>query len=292
MHGSLPTEIIDPMSKKKEFSEAVDHINEIYPNIAVLAQLSTLLKEPDTDLEDVARLIRSEAALTADVIKVSNSSFYGSTVPCSNIEDALARIGFSEVLKVVALILAKELTSNDLEKYGMSADDFWRESLTVSLLMEELAAIIRLNKAEAATLGIMHNIGRVIINNILELFRIDLYWDVSIPVVGWERTVVGFHYGEAGGRFLKRMKFPPETQEAIQYHVEPESAPEEDRLTYLLHYCVELSKRLGKGFANFESSITDTPTPSMLDLSEDDIGAAIKNAADRFNQLDKEVFSQ
>ncbi|MCB1122537.1 MAG: HDOD domain-containing protein, partial [Verrucomicrobiae bacterium] len=187
------------MSQKKEFSEAVDHIQEIYPNIAVLSQLSALLKEPDTDLEDVARLIRSEAALTADIIKVSNSSYYGSSIPCSNIEDALARIGFNEVLKVVALILAKELTSNDLEKYGMSADDFWKESLTVSLLMEELAGKARLNRAEAATLGILHNVGRVVINNILETFRIDLFWDVSIPILEWERAVVGFDYGEAGG---------------------------------------------------------------------------------------------
>lgn len=280
------------MNRKKEFSEAVDHINEIYPNVAVLAQLTTLLKEHDTDLEDIARLIRSEAALTADVIKISNSSIYGAAAICSNIEDALARIGFNEVQKVVALILAKELTSDDLKKYGMSADDFWRESLTVSLLMEELARPCRLNKSEAATVGIIHNLGRVIINNILEAFRIDLFWDVSIPVVQWENLVVGFHYGEAGGRYLKRMKFPPETQEIIRYHVEPEAAPEENRMTYLLKYCVELSKHLGKDFSIPEFDNPELTSPPTLNLSDEDIQTAITDAAERFHQLNKEVFAQ
>ncbi len=279
------------MSNKKDFAEAVEHINADYPNIAVLSRLSTLLKEHDTDLEDVARLIRSEPSLTSNVIKISNSSFYGSPVACSNIQDALSRIGFSEVLKVVAFILAKELTKNDLEKYGMRADDYWRECLTVSLLAEELSRPCKINSAEAATVGLLHNIGRVVINNILEEFRIDLFWDVSISVVDWEKTVVGFHYGEAGGRFLKRMKFPVETQEIIQHHVEPVASPNTAPLINLLHFCVQLSKSLGKNFSNREIDSYNQETLEKLNITEEEVGTAITEAADRFTQLNKEVFT-
>lgn len=261
--------------------------------MAVLSQLANHLEDPNSSLDDVVRLIRAEPALTADIIKISNSSFYAATQKCSDVDSALTRIGFNEVLRVVALILAKELCSNDLEKYGMTANEFWAESLMVSLLMEEFARASRMNKSKAATLGILHAIGRVVINNILEDFRIDIFWDPTIPVVDWEEAVVGFNYGEAGGRLLKKMEFPAEALHVIRYHVNPEDAPQSDRMTELLHYTVSLSNAVGRGFKKENYELPDNEYLAKVgNFTDEEIREIVAGAETRFREVTNEVFAE
>ncbi|MCZ6672061.1 MAG: HDOD domain-containing protein [Verrucomicrobia bacterium] len=281
------------VGRKRDFAEAVNYVEDLYPNMAVLSQLANYLDDPNSSLDNVVGLIRAEPALTVDIIKISNSSFYASTQKCSDVDTALTRIGFNEVLRVVALILAKELCSSDLEKYGVTADDLWTESLMVSLLMEEFARDSKMNKSKAATLGILHCIGRVVINNILEDFRVDIYWDPTIPVVDWEEAVVGFHYGEAGGRLLKKLEFPTEALQVIRYHVNPKEASKPDRMTYLLNYSVNLSNVVGRGFINSSYELPDDEYLAKVgEFSEKAIREIVKTAQDRFLEVTNEVFAQ
>lgn len=279
--------------RKKDFIQALNYVEELYPNMAVLAQLANYLEDPNSSLEDVARLIRSEPALTVDIIKISNSSFYAATQKCSDVDTALTRIGFNEVLRVVALILAKDLCSQNLDKYGLSADELWEESLMVSLLMENLAKTMRLNKSKAATYGLLHSIGKVVINNILEDFRIDIYWDPTISLADWELAIAGFHHGEAGSRLLKRMEFPVEAQSVIRDHIEPEKANNPGILTYVLNYSAHLSRALGPGFmkTSFELPQPDWWEEKM-NLPDEEIFGIIEEAKERFREITREVFDQ
>ncbi len=278
---------------KKDFIQALSFVEELYPNMAVLSQLANYLEDPNSSLEDVARLIRSEPALTVDIIKISNSSFYAATQSCADVDTALTRIGFNEVLRVVALILAKDLCSNDLEKYGISANELWEESLMVSLLMEEFAIACRLNKSKAATFGLLHGVGKVVINNILEDFRVDIYWDPTIPVSEWEIAVVGFHHGEAGSRLLKRMEFPPDAQRIIKHQLNPEKTHNPDKLTYLLCYSHTLARALGPSFSNTEYKLPSFEwKEAIIPLEDEEITNLVCNAKERFNEITREVFSE
>lgn len=277
--------------RKKDFAQALSYVEELYPNMAVLSQLANYLEDPNSSLEDVVRLIRSESALTADIIKISNSSFYSASERCSDVDTALTRIGFNEVLRVVALILAKEICSNDLLKYGISANELWAESLSVSLLTEGLASSYRLNKSKAATFGILHNIGKVVINNILEDFRIDIFWDPTIPVSGWETAVAGFHYGEAGSRLLKKMNFPVEGQRVIRNHVDPAKAAQPDLMTKVLSYSVQLAECSGPGFSKKNYKLPHVDLFGENEMLEESILLEIVSVAERrFSEINREVF--
>ncbi len=280
-----------PPGRKKDFAQAIKFVEDLYPNMAVLSQLANYLEDPNSSLEDVIRLIRIEPALTLDIIKISNSSYYASSQKCSDIDSALTRIGFNEALRVVALILAKELWSKDLEKYGITAEELWTESLMVSLLMEKFAQAVRMNKSKASTLGILHCIGRVVINNILEDFRIDIYWDPSIPLVEWEEAVVGFHYGEAGSRLLKNMDFPTESQKVLKHHINPEKALAPDRMTDLLNYTVNLAQAVGYGFTNQDFELPEDERLQQLgQFSDEDIRTIVSDTEARFKEINTEVF--
>lgn len=269
----------------------VQQVKDIYPNVAVLSKLSNLLRDPNADMDDLAQLIKTEPSLTADIIKISNSAIYSAAAECSEIGSALARIGFNDTQKIVSLILSRDLCSKDLEYYGMSADDLLGESMTVSILMEVMARALRLNKSEAATIGTLHNVGRVMINNLLVYMESDSYWDPKVPINEWEQSAAGFHYGEAGSLFLKQMNFPEESQNVICHHINLEEAPEANPMFYLLHYCVKLGQAVGIGFIAEEYKVPDLELLSpYTDLSENDIQIMVMEAQSRYEDIAREIF--
>lgn len=280
------------MGSKKKFAAAVEQVANLFPNMTVLSRLSQALKDLNTELNELVPLIRTDAALTAEVIRISNSSYYMSEQPCKEIGEALARIGFGEVLRVVGSVLAKDICTQDLEKYGISADEFWEETLTVSVLMEALAKRRGINPSEAATLGILHGIGRVVINNILEEFQVSILWDPSIEVAEWERAVVGFDYAFAGARVMKKWNFPVEIIYDIAFHLDPSKAPKRRAMLDLLHYVVRLAPQIGWGFERtFFELPEDTVETARLGFDENTVREAVAEASQAFEQIQQSVFA-
>jgi HD-like signal output (HDOD) protein len=280
------------MGSKKKFSDAIDHVADLFPNMTVLSRLSKALKDMNTELDELVPLIRTDAALTAQVIRISNTPVYRVGEPCKTVIDALSRIGFGEVLRVVSTVLAKDVCSHDLDKYGITADEFWEEVLTVSTLMEALAKRRKLNPADAATLGVLYALGRSVINNILEEFEVPILWDPSIEIAEWERAVVGFDYATAGGRIMKKWNFPNEIIYDVAFHLDPSKAPKERAMLNLLHYSIHLLPCIGHGYSRKSFKIPDDPyLVEMVDLDEEAVRQAIAEASISFVNLHHSVFA-
>jgi HD-like signal output (HDOD) protein len=263
----------------------------LHPNMVVLSRLTQLLESGNSDLEDLARLIRTEPALALDVIRIANSPLFAMAEKCTEINTAVARIGYNEVHHVVGLILTRQICSTDLEKYGLDARDFWAECVAVSVLMDTLAGVVGVDPAEAATIGLIHAIGKAVINNILEDFKIDVFWDPYVPVSAWEREMVGFDYAEAGARLLKRWDFPAEIHHAVRFHLVPREAPRRSPLLDLLHYAVRLHNAAGPGLRKTEFVPPIYP-PLSNRFEPGAVREIIDTARDAFAQTVDLVFSE
>ena len=98
------------------------------PTAQVLARLQTMLVDPNSDLSDVGKLLRLDAAMTTRVIKISNSTWFSRGSPCHTIDEAVNRIGFKEVFQVVSVAASSALVAQPLAAYGRGAIAAWRES--------------------------------------------------------------------------------------------------------------------------------------------------------------------
>ena len=276
---------------ENQISEIVRQVKDLYPNIAVLSELSNLLRDPNADLVDLEQLIKTEPSLTADVIRISNSTLYARATECMDIRSALSQIGFNDTQKIVSHILARDLCSQDLQAYGMSADLFLGESITVSILMELLAPAARINRSQAATMGTLHNVGRVIINRMVTETENAEFWNGESSVTEWEMASVGFHYGEAGRCFLKQMNFAEESQLVILHHVEPKNAPVPEAMYSLLSYAVKLCKSAGIGLSEPDFEIPDLEQLNpYAELSEVDIQMIAEEANSRYEDISFTLF--
>ena len=210
-----------------DFKQAIQAIEALGAMPTVLVKVGELAADPNTDIDTIGAVLRNDGPLAADIIRISNSPYYAPPTLHSNLKSAINYIGLREVTRVVNLSLARQMFARDLASYGIRASDYWSDSVATALLMEALAKPAGLNPADAYTLGILHAIGRLLINRVIADTGFAIYWDGREPIEEWERKAVGFDFAEAGALLLEHWLFPAPTCEIIrgQVHAEPGADP-------------------------------------------------------------------
>jgi len=246
------------MLNPTDFKRALLAIDALGSTPAVLAKVAELAKNPETDLETMSALIRNEGALAADLIRISNSPFYAPETLHSNVATAVNHIGLREVIRVVNLSLARQLFARDLGSYGVSARDYWSASIAAALVMEAVAKATGLDPDDAYTIGILHAVGRVLINRVIEEQGFTIYWDGVQRIQDWEREAVGFDHAEAGAMLLERWRFPAQTCDIIRWQLDPEKANPPVSLLGALQFTQRLLALTGLDFKQQDWVIPET----------------------------------
>jgi HD-like signal output (HDOD) protein len=216
----------------------------------VLVKVVELAKDPNTDLADIGALLRNDGPLAAEIIRISNSPYFAPATPHGNVNSAISYIGFREVVRVVNLGLSIRLFARDLPSYGISAADYWNASVAGALVLEALAKPAGLNPEDAFTVGILHAIGRVLINRVIEERRYTVYWDGRQPIQDWEHDSVGFDYAEAGAVLLEHWLFPAAMCDVLRWQLDPQKVPGGVSLLGALQFMLRLRALTGSRFEN------------------------------------------
>jgi len=214
---------------------------------AVIAQVLEIVEGGEPSADELAAAIEADRAFTAKVLRIANSAFYGLSHEISTVREAIIIIGFGAVrsIAIAAAVVSGVWVEDDL----FDARKFWTHGLRCGLFADALASMLPTVKPEIAfTLGVLHDIGQVIILQTIP----DNYHDVMTTLQQhrkylWqvERDVLGFDHGEIGGRASRKWRLPPVYCEAIEYHHEPAAAPAESRLAQMLALADSLSHHAG-----------------------------------------------
>lgn len=225
------------------FEETVKSIGELHGNMAVLSKLDAVLKDLNTDISEPERLIQSDGAISGTIVQISNSPIYGFTEKSDSIATALQKVGYNQALKLVGMALSKQVFMRDLESYGITADSYWRYSYFTAVFLERQAKTLGLNSDEAYLFGLLHSIGRVVINEILHARQVEVFWDRFIPEKEWELMMLGFTNPKAGGLLLQIWDFPSELCKRVEAQNDA-PAQSSDLLISLLDYARSLANHL------------------------------------------------
>lgn len=217
-HGAPPNM---PILNTDEFKRAIQSMVALGATAKILVRASELARDPNTDLVTIGDLIKNDGPLVADIIRISNSAYYSAPTPHGNLNSAMNYIGLREVVRVVNLSLARLLFARDLVSYGMSAREYWSISLATALVMEVLAKRSNFSRDDAYTIGIIHAIGRVLINRIIQDNGYALRRNGRQPLEEWERSAVGVDFAETGALMAEMWSFPLPTCEVIRWQLDP-----------------------------------------------------------------------
>lgn len=249
------------MAGNQEYEKALDTVEKLHPAPQVLAKANTKMQDPNVEVYDIVELLKSDASLTTDIIRLSNSAYYGFEVECTNLSSAISRVGFREVIRLIGLSIAAKLLNEDLKHYDIPAEAYWADCVTSALLMEGLALYGGDKPQDAYIVGLLHSVGMIVINKIMDNFDLETVWDKGIPVQDWEREQLGFNHSFAGASILKRWNFPNDICHPILHQFKTPTDPRNDYLQYSLYYTNLLREQVGFGIQS-----TDWDTGEFDDL--------------------------
>lgn len=205
----------------------------------ILMGICELLQDINTDLDQVATEIRKDAALAARVIRISNSVVYGGGGSVGSVDEAVSRVGFSEVVRLVGTATAAGIVDRELRCYHLAAD-VMRESLLLhALASEALADAAGLDSNVAYIGGLLRCIGMMVLDRFARdrLTPAQIYDPTQFSgYSAWEMARFGLTATEVTTMAMDDWKFPEELVTAIELHVKPRSGEGDGhRLGYILN---------------------------------------------------------
>ena len=230
----------------------IAELRPLSPVAHVLARLQHLLTDPNSGLNDIADLIRLDAALMTRVIQISNSVWFRRGLPCNTIAEAVNRVGFREVYRMVGVVATGSLSSQPLVVYGRNAVAIWRESVACAFAAEIIAERLGEDMPAAYMCGLLHGIGRLPIDQYLRKAEDPkVLTDEGFPHdhSGAEYALLGFNQADVGALMLSKWDFPASVIQPILYQYTPLEVQEpHDRLAAVLYgarllrsvYCEDL----------------------------------------------------
>lgn len=228
------------------------------PQVAV--QLMQLFEREDTGADDVAKVIRLDPKLTAQVLRLCNSASYGFRREILTVKEAVAVLGLRVLKSMVYVILSKAVLDTSVEGYGLEKGALWRNALTGAVFSKELVRMrnIAVDGELAFTVALLRNIGRIVLAEYVGGIYsqvLDYAEENQIDYHQAERTMLGLDHRQAGTFLAKHWDLPQPFQTVIQFKDKPsdmpdakrQMEPDQHRLACVVHVADMFCKLMGVG---------------------------------------------
>ncbi|HKK98802.1 MAG TPA: HDOD domain-containing protein [Desulfotignum sp.] len=237
--------------RKNRQSDVISKLNRVeslttIPSVAL--QLYNLTMDPDTEIDDIKRIIAVDQVLTLKILKLVNSAFYGLARKVSSVKEASIILGRDEIMNLAfGLSLSKAFTVSHLDGL-FDPKLLWHHSIETALVGQYLCQ----NKKAFSDQGIftaciLHDFGKIfLIDHFPEEYGQIITWSnqTGLPVHEFEEEVFGYNHGVVGGLIVRKWNLPESLVHAISFHHLPSSSASHTRLaaiTGLADYLADMA---------------------------------------------------
>jgi HD-like signal output (HDOD) protein/nitrogen-specific signal transduction histidine kinase len=141
-------------------------VNELPSLPHVLAEMLDACQSSSANFQHISDIISRDAAVTARVISLANSSFYSDGSKINSLERALLVLGTETIKTIVITSAVQQFFSGFNNTHTQYLKLFWKRSLTCALLAKSLATLTSYPQTQQAYLtGLLHNIGELVLEN-------------------------------------------------------------------------------------------------------------------------------
>jgi HD-like signal output (HDOD) protein len=188
----------------------------------------------DICVADIAKIVERDPALTAKVLQLVNSSYFGSGERQTSVPQALTHLGI-DLIRALALTADVFVSVVDPAVAGFSLDELQQHSMLTARIARRLLSDQK-RAAEAFTAAILHNIGKIVLaiglpGHFAEVMAISAETGRPNHIV--EQEVLGLTHAEVGAYLLGLWGLPLSIVEAVAYHHCPELIAPTDTLVAL-----------------------------------------------------------
>jgi len=194
---------------------------------ALYSEIIEALQDPDADVDTIGNIIVKDVGMTAKILKLVNSAFFGLGNEISSPGEAVAYLG-TDTIKSLILVTHAFAESEVIQVEGFSIESLWAHSLQVSKAARATAFFESMDRKmidEAFVAGLLHDVGKLIFAmNLPKEYReaLTLAKEKKMLLADAERQVFGADHADVGGYLLGLWGLPVPVVEAIALHHRPE----------------------------------------------------------------------
>jgi HD-like signal output (HDOD) protein len=222
----------------------------------VIMRLSRMLEDPNITAEELGLVIQLDTKLTAQLLKISNSAYYGLNRNIMSMKEAVAILGIKALKSLVYAILSNKMLMADLQGYGQLDGALWLNALTGATYAKHLAKYYSYPEPDTAfTASILRDLGKIVLNNHVQggfeaIEAIALEKRIGFQQA--EEEVLGYSHMQLGEHIAIKWQFPERLINTIRYHHTPSDAPKDmpkndQLLLAIVHLADGLSMMMGAG---------------------------------------------
>lgn len=254
----------------------------------VCIRVNEMMDDPVVNATDIGKVIAQDTSLTARLLKIVNSAFYGFQARIETVSRAVTVIGLRELRGLVLAASAVESFSK-LPNDVLNLVNFWRHSVYCGVVAQLLAQKCNVLHSERLFVaGLLHDIGKLVITNkmvnesreVIKCTEQKKIFDFEA-----EQAVLGFDHAEVGGELLKEWNMPESLCNSVRYHHLPNAAMEPTIEICIVHIANILTIRAEHGVnQNTIAPPIDDIAFKMTGLSEDDFEQIFARAGTVFSE--------
>lgn len=252
----------------------------------VCIRVTEMLEDPRTNATDLGNVISRDTSLTARLLKIVNSAYYGFQSRIETVTRAITIIGLRELRGLVLAASAIEAFSK-IPNELLNMAHFWRHSVYCGVVGQILAKECHVLHGERLFIaGLLHDIGKLIIchrlpdqaQEIMEKTIVENRLDFEV-----EKEVLGFDHTDIGGMLLSEWNMPDSLREAVQFHHDPHGAQEAVLDACLVHIA-NIMTGMAENGADIKINIQafDPYAWKMTNLDESIIDSVYVQASPKF----------
>lgn len=148
-----------------EYNALLEKLNDVPTLPHVAMRVNELINDPNSSSSDIAEILKKDQVLTAKVLKLINSPYYGIPGEVKDVQRALAYLGFNTIAQLVLGISIVSVFKKGDQDFDVRL--FWEHALGTGVCAEVIAQSVQHPKPEEVfTCGLLHDIGKLVLNEI------------------------------------------------------------------------------------------------------------------------------
>lgn len=282
------TEKID----REKILKVIESVPMLSASANKLLQTTT---DPDHDLQEIVHVVKTDATLTARVLKVVNSAAFGLINEITSLDRAISYLGERLIVGIAIGDCASQLFNKELKGYEGEHGDLWRHNLRTAIASREVVAQSNsdISPDLAFTAGLLHDIGKALISDYLQGTANEVLEKIGNKEISdylrAEEELIGFDHPRAGYELALVWKLPEAIAEVIRFHHNPADAREDlQELVYAVHLGDNIAMMGGCGTgADSMQYKLDANYTRYIDLPSNALATVMLRVDDDFDKLER-----
>lgn len=240
------------MNVEKKLPEKVLRIIKDIPAIPdIVVAVMQMTRDPDVTAKQLTDRISQDPGLTANILRLCNSAYYGMPRVVSSLNQAIMYLGFHTIRSLVLTCSFNRFFNPGKPIYGYVKGGIWHHSIACAIASDLICKQVHSEVHDSAfTAGLLHDAGQLALGLSIKDTAdtiIDLMTNENLPELEAEREAVGFTHEDLGAHLADAWNFPDELIHAMQHHHNPIESETQSEMTSIVHIADAIVLDLGCG---------------------------------------------